>query len=150
MNNRIPLIAGNWKMYKNVAESVQTADRLNELAGGVTGVEIMIAPTFPALFPISKALQGSPISVGAQNMHWEPDGAYTGEVSGPLLKAAGAGWVVDGQRRRASQHGAKPRPSSEIGRGNGSFVTTSCSISPGTCPRASRRLPTSRAYPPSS
>ncbi|MEN8808956.1 MAG: triose-phosphate isomerase [Desulfobacterales bacterium] len=89
MTMRIPLIAGNWKMYKNVAESVQTADRLNELTGDVTGVEIMIAPTFPALFPVSKALQGSLISVGAQNMHWEKEGAFTGEISATMLVAAG-------------------------------------------------------------
>ncbi|MGD8721267.1 MAG: triose-phosphate isomerase, partial [Desulfobacterales bacterium] len=105
MTMRIPLIAGNWKMYKNVSESVQTADRLNELAGGVTGVEIMIAPTFPTLFPVSKALQGSPISVGAQNMHWEKEGAYTGEISAAMLVAAGCRYVIIGHSERREYFG---------------------------------------------
>ena len=105
MTMRIPLIAGNWKMYKNVPESVQTADRLKELTGGVTGVEVMIAPTFPALFPVSKALQGSPISVGAQNMHWEKEGAYTGEVSAAMLVAAGCHSVIIGHSERREYSG---------------------------------------------
>jgi triosephosphate isomerase len=105
MTLRIPLIAGNWKMYKNVAESVQTADRLNELTGDVTGVEIMIAPTFPALFPVSKALQGGLISVGAQNMHWEKEGAYTGEISAAMLVAAGCRYVIIGHSERREYFG---------------------------------------------
>ena len=104
MTTRIPLIAGNWKMYKNVSESVKTADRLNELTGGVTGVEIMIAPTFPALFPVSKTLRGSPISVGAQNMHWEREGAYTGEISA-MLVAAGCRYVIIGHSERREYFG---------------------------------------------
>jgi triosephosphate isomerase (TIM) len=105
MTTRIPLIAGNWKMYKNVSESVQTADRLNELTEGVTGVEIMIAPTFPALFPVSKALRGSLISVGAQNMHWEKEGAYTGEISAAMLAAAGCRYVIIGHSERREYFG---------------------------------------------
>jgi triosephosphate isomerase len=105
MTTRIPLIAGNWKMYKNVSESVQTADRLRELAAGVTGVEVMIAPTFPALFPVSKTLQGSLISIGAQNMHWEKEGAYTGEISADMLVAAGCRYVIIGHSERREYFG---------------------------------------------
>lgn len=105
MTTRMPLIAGNWKMYKNVSESVQTANRLNELTEGVTGVEIMIAPTFPALFPVSKALRGSLISVGAQNMHWEKEGAYTGEISAAMLAAAGCRYVIIGHSERREYFG---------------------------------------------
>lgn len=105
MTTRMPLIAGNWKMYKNVSESVQTADRLNELTEGVTGVEIMIAPTFPALFPVSKALRRSLISVGAQNMHWEKEGAYTGEISAAMLAAAGCRYVIIGHSERREYFG---------------------------------------------
>jgi triosephosphate isomerase len=105
MTTRIPLIAGNWKMYKNVSESVKTADRLKELTRGVTGLEIMIAPTFPALFPVSEALKGSPISVGAQNMHWEKEGAYTGEVSAAMLVAAGCHSVIIGHSERREYSG---------------------------------------------
>jgi triosephosphate isomerase len=105
MTTRIPLIAGNWKMYKNVSESVQTADQLRELAAGVTGVEVMIAPTFPALFPVSKTLQGSLISIGAQNMHWEKEGAYTGEISADMLVAAGCRYVIIGHSERREYFG---------------------------------------------
>jgi triosephosphate isomerase len=105
MTTRMPLIAGNWKMYKNVSESVQTADRLKELIRGVAGVEVMIAPTFPALFRVSEALRGSLISIGAQNMHWEKEGAYTGEISASMLVAAGCNYVIIGHSERREYFG---------------------------------------------
>ncbi len=105
MTTRMPLIAGNWKMYKNVSESVQTADRLKELIRGAAGVEVMIAPTFPALFRVSEALRGSLISIGAQNMHWEKEGAYTGEISASMLVAAGCNYVIIGHSERREYFG---------------------------------------------
>jgi triosephosphate isomerase len=105
MTMRIPLIAGNWKMHKNVSESVQTAVRLKDLTRGVAGVEVMIAPTFPALFPVSEALRGSLISVGAQNMHWEKEGAFTGEISAAMLVAAGCKYVIIGHSERRQYFG---------------------------------------------
>jgi triosephosphate isomerase len=105
MTTRMPLIAGNWKMYKNVSESVQTADRLKELIRGVAGVEVMIAPTFPALFRVSEALRGSLISIGAQNMHWEKEGAYTGEISANMLVATGCNYVIIGHSERREYFG---------------------------------------------
>ena len=105
MTTRMPLIAGNWKMYKDVSESVQTADRLKELIKGVAGVEVMIAPTFPALFQVSEALRGSLISIGAQNMHWEEQGAFTGEVSPAMLRDAGCRYVIVGHSERRQLFG---------------------------------------------
>jgi triosephosphate isomerase len=65
----------------------------------------MIAPTFPALFPVSEALRGSMISVGAQNMHWEKEGAYTGEISPSMLVAAGCRYVIIGHSERREYFG---------------------------------------------
>lgn len=105
MTTRTPLIAGNWKMYKTVTESVQTADHLKEMIAGVTGVETMIAPTFTALLPVSEALKGSPISIAAQNMHWEKEGAFTGELSAAMLVAAGCRCVIIGHSERREYFG---------------------------------------------
>ncbi|MBI5062059.1 MAG: triose-phosphate isomerase, partial [Desulfatitalea sp.] len=77
MGNRLPLIAGNWKMYKTGDEAVQAAKRLKELAAGAAGVEIMIAPTFTALAQVAAVIASSNIALGAQNLHWETQGAFT-------------------------------------------------------------------------
>ncbi len=105
MTARIPLIAGNWKMYKTVSESIQTAKRLKELAQDAAGVEIMIAPAFTALVPVAEALEGSRIAVGAQNVHWEKEGAYTGEISTAMLVAAGCRFCIIGHSERREYFG---------------------------------------------
>ena len=71
MNTRTPLIAGNWKMYKTNAEAVETAGRLVELVADTSAVDIMIAPVFTALDPVSKVVKGSRVGLGAQNLYWE-------------------------------------------------------------------------------
>jgi triosephosphate isomerase len=81
MQNRTALIAGNWKMYKTQAEAVETARQLVELTADVGDVDMMIAPTYTALDAVSRVLSGSKLSLGAQNLHWEKEGAYTGEIS---------------------------------------------------------------------
>lgn len=100
MENRIPLIAGNWKMYKTCSEAVETAKQLAKLTADVTGREVMIAPTFTALAPVSEAIKGSHISLGGQNIFWETQGAYTGEISGPMLISAGCKYVIIGHSER--------------------------------------------------
>jgi triosephosphate isomerase len=102
---RTPLIAGNWKMFKTPQEAARDAAALAELVKGVEGVDVMIAPTFACLVPVAQALEGSAVALGAQNMHWETEGAYTGELSGPMLKAAGCSHVIIGHSERRQYFG---------------------------------------------
>lgn len=98
--NRIPFIAGNWKMYKTGEQAVQTANELKELAKGISGVDIMIAPTFLSLPLVASALSGTNIKTGAQNLYFEDEGAFTGEISGPMIKSCGAQYVIIGHSER--------------------------------------------------
>jgi triosephosphate isomerase (TIM) len=97
---RIPLIAGNWKMFKTGPEAVETATRLADACTDVQTVEIMIAPAFTALPLVATAVAGTPVRVGAQNLHFEKQGAFTGEISAEMLKAAGAAYVIIGHSER--------------------------------------------------
>ncbi len=101
MTTRRCFIAGNWKMNKTVAESLAL---VRELRGAVSmvrdRVEVAIAPPFTALHPVSKALEDSNIALAAQNCHPEPSGAFTGEVSAPMLKEVGCSWVILGHSER--------------------------------------------------
>src|SRR5262245_61584729 len=97
---RTPLIAGNWKMFKTVREAVAFLSDLKARLANVTGVDVVVAPAFPALQAVAGALAGSPFGVAAQNMHWERDGAFTGEVSAAMIRDAGAGWVLVGHSER--------------------------------------------------
>ncbi len=100
MGNRIPLIAGNWKMHKTVDEAVGTAASLARQVADTTDVDIMIAPSFTALAPVSKALEKSRVSLGGQNVHWEKEGAYTGEISSAMLLSTGCRYVLIGHSER--------------------------------------------------
>ncbi len=102
---RTPLMAGNWKMFKSVRESVAMVTALRAKVTGVTGVDVLVAPTFPALQPVAAALDGSGIHVAAQNCHWEREGAFTGEVSATMIRDAGAGWVIVGHSERRTLFG---------------------------------------------
>jgi len=97
---RTPLIAGNWKMYKTGPEAVETATKLARLCTDVKDVEVMIAPTFLSLPLVAASLEGTPIKVGAQNLYFERQGAFTGEVSAEMIKAAGAQYVIIGHSER--------------------------------------------------
>ena len=105
MNSRIPMIAGNWKMYKTVPEALETARRLAELCGDLTDIDVMIAPPFPALATVSEALKESCISIGAQNLHWENQGAFTGEISAPMIVSAGCRYAIIGHSERRQLFG---------------------------------------------
>ena len=100
MSKRRPLIAGNWKMYKTCGESVKTAQTLKGLVDGIIDTDIMIAPTFTSLFPVFNAIKGTGIQLGGQNIYWEAEGAFTGEISGDMLKSAGCSFVIIGHSER--------------------------------------------------
>ena len=105
MEDRRPLIAGNWKMYKTPEEAAETARELVERVTGVTDVDIMIAPTYTALEPVFKAIKNSPVALGAQNLFWENEGAYTGEISAPMLKSVGCQYAIIGHSERRQYFG---------------------------------------------
>ena len=100
MENRTPLIAGNWKMFKTCPEAIETAGQLAKLIGVDTDVDVMIAPPFTALAQVSDIVKGSCISLGAQNIFWESEGAYTGEISSKMLVSAGCKYVIIGHSER--------------------------------------------------
>ncbi len=105
METRLPLIAGNWKMHKTGDEAVQAAKHLKELTAKAVGVEIMIAPTFTALSQVAAVLAGSNIALGAQNLHWENQGAFTGEISAAMLVNAGCRYAIVGHSERRQYFG---------------------------------------------
>jgi triosephosphate isomerase len=100
MSSRTPLIAGNWKMHKTGLQAVEAATQLQGLVRHASDVEVMIAPTFTALYQVAQALKGSNIAVGAQNLHWEKQGAFTGEISAEMLVDAGCSHVIVGHSER--------------------------------------------------
>jgi len=105
MKNRKPLIAGNWKMYKTCSEAVETAQHLVKLVADAKDVDIMIAPQFTALAPVSEIIKGSLVSLGGQNLFWEKEGAYTGEISAQMLISAGCSHVIIGHSERRQYFG---------------------------------------------
>ncbi len=105
MEPRRPLIAGNWKMYKTIPEAIELAQDLVKLVTTEPKADVMIAPAFAALYPVSQAIKNSPIALGSQNMHWEQEGAYTGEISPPMLVASGCKYVIIGHSERRQYFG---------------------------------------------
>lgn len=102
---RKPIVVGNWKMHKTVEESVELVKELKPLVAGIRDVEIGVCPPFTSLSEVSKVLKGSNINLGAQDMHWEPQGAYTGEVSAGMLLSVGCRYVIVGHSERRSYFG---------------------------------------------
>ncbi|MBI4336658.1 MAG: triose-phosphate isomerase [Chloroflexi bacterium] len=94
-----PLIVGNWKMHKTVAEAAELARAVRKALEGVLGVEVVLCPPFTALCAVKEALEGSGIGVGAQNMHPSEKGAFTGEVS-PLMLQELCEYVILGHSER--------------------------------------------------
>lgn len=102
---RIPFIAGNWKMFKTVHEGVVFAKELRNIVKDVTSVEIVVAPTFLAVYGVAEALRNANIGVAAQDMYWEREGAFTGQVSAHMIKDAGAEYVIIGHSERRQLFG---------------------------------------------
>jgi len=101
---RVPIQAGNWKMNKTIGEAVDLVRELSRLLSDGQGVEVVVCPSFVALAAVADALKGTPIRVGAQNMHWEAKGAFTGEVSPVMLKGL-CDYVVIGHSERRQYFG---------------------------------------------
>src|SRR2546423_14379620 len=98
---RKPVIAGNWKMYKSVSDSVSTAVALKPLVANANHCEVVIAPVFTALKPVADRLEGSNINVAAQDCAMEQsEGAFTGEVAAFMLRDAGCSYVIVGHSER--------------------------------------------------
>lgn len=97
---RKPIIAGNWKMNKTVGEAQDLVRALKGKVANVTDVEIVVAPVFTALSAVAKAIKGSNIKLSAQDMYWEAEGAFTGEVSPLMLKDVGCEYVIIGHSER--------------------------------------------------
>jgi triosephosphate isomerase len=102
---RTPLIAGNWKMFKTIAETTKHVKALRPLVKDITDVEIVVAPAFPSIHAAAESLRGSNVLVAAQDLYWEREGAFTGEVSGAMLKEAGADLVIIGHSERRTLFG---------------------------------------------
>ena len=97
---RQKIIAGNWKMNKTLDESVSLARDLNKELGEIKKVDIVLCPTCPCLEAVNRVIKGSVIKLGAQNMHWESSGAFTGEVSAEMLISVGCKYVILGHSER--------------------------------------------------
>jgi triosephosphate isomerase (TIM) len=97
---RRPIIVGNWKMHKTTAEAVALVNALHASVTQVQDVDIGVAPPFTALMAVAEALRGSTLFVAAQNVHWEPQGAFTGEISAAMLTDIGCARVIVGHSER--------------------------------------------------
>lgn len=102
---RKPLIAGNWKLHKTVPEALELAEELKRELADFTGADILICPPFIDLRPVADILAGSPIALGGQDLFWEDSGAFTGQISGPMLKSAGCGYVIIGHSEMRAYFG---------------------------------------------
>jgi len=101
MNVRIPIVAGNWKMNTTAVSCAELCDGVRQGVDGISGVEKVVCPPFPFLFVARDRLKGSSVKVGAQNMHWAEKGAYTGEVSHPMLVGVVEYVIIGHSERRA-------------------------------------------------
>lgn len=97
---RTPFLAANWKMFKTVAEAVVYAKEFRSLVKDINDVEIVVAPPFTALHAVAEACRNTPVAVSGQDLYWEREGAFTGQISGPMIKEAGAEYVIVGHSER--------------------------------------------------
>ncbi|NOY81001.1 MAG: triose-phosphate isomerase [Kiritimatiellaeota bacterium] len=104
MSRRL-LIAGNWKMNKTATETERLAGELRDLLGDVTEVDIAVCPPFTSLAAAVRGLAGTPVRVGAQNIHWAEAGAFTGEISAAMLKGVPVEYVIIGHSERRQYFG---------------------------------------------
>ncbi|HTY64260.1 MAG TPA: triose-phosphate isomerase [Acidobacteriota bacterium] len=102
---RVPVIAGNWKMHKSSGEAVSLARAVRTGTQNGTRCQVVLAPPFTALAAVSGEIKGTPLILAAQNVYWEPKGAFTGEISVPMLQDIGCGMVIIGHSERRQYFG---------------------------------------------
>jgi triosephosphate isomerase len=105
---RKPMMAGNWKMYKNREEARAVAGEVVALVGAEEAVDVVLCAPFVDLCAVAKAVEGSKVAAGAQDVFWADEGAYTGEVSSPMLLSAGCSYVIVGHSERRGRFGTWP------------------------------------------
>jgi triosephosphate isomerase (TIM) len=113
MSERTPLIAGNWKMYKTIAQAEEFIQALLPRVSSVDGVDVAICPPFTALQAMVDSTRGSRVAIYAQNMHQAPEGAFTGEISAPMLTELNIAGVVLGHSERRELFGETDRALSQ-------------------------------------
>ena len=101
---RRPMVAGNWKMYMTTAEARVLLSEILPGLAAIQGVEIVLCPPFTSILPVAALVEGTSIGVGAQNMHWEASGAYTGEIAAPMLSEF-CKYVIIGHSERRTYFG---------------------------------------------
>ena len=102
---RTPIIAGNWKMYKTVADAVKYVKEFRVMVKDIADVEIVVAPPFTAVHAAAEAARNSNVIIAAQDLYWEREGAFTGEVSAQMVREAGAEYVIIGHSERRTLFG---------------------------------------------
>ncbi|MBC7288795.1 MAG: triose-phosphate isomerase [Armatimonadetes bacterium] len=106
---RRPLMAGNWKMHKDNAAARELAQAIVAKVGDMDGADVVLCPPFTALTVVAEVIRDSNIALGAQDIFWAAEGAYTGEVSGPMLASAGCEYVIVGHSERRCRFGTWPQ-----------------------------------------
>lgn len=102
---RKPLVAGNWKMHKTLTEAVELGRALKEQLGDNAACDVVVCPPFPYLQAVAQSLVGSSIALGAQDMHWEEEGAFTGAVAAAMILTSGGSYVILGHSERRQYFG---------------------------------------------
>ncbi|MBX3026300.1 triose-phosphate isomerase [bacterium] len=100
MTARTPLLAGNWKLHCRIDEALSLIDALLPLIDTAADRDVLVAPPFTAIAAVAARLRGTRVHVAGQDLYWEDQGAYTGEVSGPMLASAGCSHVIVGHSER--------------------------------------------------
>ncbi len=104
-----PLVVGNWKMHGTESEALRLVRQIRMGVKALHGVEIVLAPPFTALAAVHKLLRGSPLQLAAQDVHWEMEGAFTGEISPRMLRESGCRFVIIGHSERRRLFGESDR-----------------------------------------
>jgi triosephosphate isomerase (TIM) len=102
---RMPVIAGNWKMHKTAGEAAVLARAIKNGLGDTAKCQVVLAPPFTALTSVAAEIRNTPLHLAAQNVYWEPKGAFTGEISIPMLEDIGCGMAIIGHSERRQYFG---------------------------------------------